>query len=97
MDSADPDQVKSALEMHGTMLGDSPASFSLFDLKNQLEVLSRQVESVATGVTGLAAQIQQIQLTLSSPGGHPDPQPPGQRAREPRLPPPETYSGNPGS
>ncbi|CAL8326388.1 unnamed protein product [Merluccius merluccius] len=41
MDPADPDQVKSALEMHGTMLGNH---------QNQLEFLSRQVESVATGV-----------------------------------------------
>ena len=88
MDPADPNQVRSVLEMQGTMLGNH---------QSQLEVISRQVESVDTSVTRLAAQLQQIQLTLSSPGGQPDPQPPVQRTREPRLPPPETYSGNPGS
>ena len=60
--------------------------------QTQLESISRHLDSIGTTVTGVAAQTQQIQLTLSQ-----GPQPAAPPAREPRLPPPETYSGDPGS
>lgn len=83
MDPADPAQLKTILDRHGAMLGKHQA---------QLESISRHVESVASTVTGVAAQTQQVQLSLSQ-----GPQPGAPPAREPRLPPPETYSGDPGS
>ena len=86
MDPAVSDQIRTILDMHGTMLGKHQA---------QLEAISSQVESVSNVVTGLAARIQQIQLALSTPS-HPA-SPPGQPTKEPRLPPPQTYAGDPGS
>ena len=86
MDPAVSDQIRTILDMHGTMLGKHQA---------QLEAISSQVESVSNVVTGFAARIQQIQLALSTPS-HPA-SPPGQPTKEPRLPPPQTYAGDPGS
>lgn len=94
MDPADANQVKSVLDLHGTMLGKH---------QTMLDTISHQVESVAASLTGLAAQNQQIQLSMSSQGttatqgaasSSSTSNPP---AREPRLPPPETYAGDPGS
>ena len=56
-----------------------------------LDTVSKQVQSVAASLTELAAQNQQIQLSLSDRGGGATSSPPlNAPAREPRLPPPET-------
>lgn len=98
MDPADSSQLKNVLDLHGNMLGKH---------QNMLDAIAKQVESVSSSLTGLATQNQQIQLSLSAQRG-----PTGQEAtatqrgstsssnppaREPRLPPPEAYAGDPGS
>lgn len=75
MDPADQQQLRSALEQQGAMLGRH----------------STQLDSVAASVRNLAAQIQPLQLSRSASSSTPA------AAHEPRLPPPEKYSGEPGT
>lgn len=68
-----------------------------------LDDISKQVDSIASTLTGLASQNQQIQLALSGQSltaaqeNATTSSTMNQPTREPRLPPPETYAGDPGS
>lgn len=95
MDPADPEHLRACLEQHGALLGRQQS----------------QLEAVAASIRDLAAQIQPLQLSHSASAAaqptQPDqPDQPAQSAetsssanpaREPRLPPPEKYSGEPGT
>lgn len=93
MDPADQDPLRSALAQQGAVLGRH---------QNQLDAMAKTMESMAASLTDLAAQIQQ--LHLSRPTNPPPPTAtttptlsPQPALHEPRLPPPERYSGEPGS
>ncbi|KAL2077728.1 hypothetical protein ACEWY4_027232 [Coilia grayii] len=95
MDPADPNFLRAALEQQGATIGRH---------QNQLDALSRTIDSLAISVTDLAAQIQQLRLSLPSdpppPMAPTAPAPPPQlplHTPEPRLSAPERYSGEPGS
>ena len=94
MESADLDQVKAVLERQGALLGRHQA---------QLQTVEDSLGAIATSITDLAAQLQQVQLALVRPpqpqlATPPDPPgPPGNLFREPRLPAPALYAGEPGT
>ncbi|KAL2080706.1 hypothetical protein ACEWY4_024499 [Coilia grayii] len=95
MDSADLNFLRAALEQQGATIGRH---------QTQLDTLSRTIDSLAISVTDLAAQIQQLRLSLPSdpplPMAPTAPAPPPQlplHTPEPRLSAPERYSGEPGS
>ena len=84
MESADLDQVKAVLERQGALLGRHQAQF---------QTVEDSLGAIATSITDLAAQLQQVQLALVRP---PQPQlatPPD----PPRLPAPALYAGEPGT
>lgn len=95
MDPADPNFFRSVLEQQDAVLGRH---------QTQLDSMTKTMESLAASVTDLAAQIQQLHLSQaattppSAPPAAPTPLPqPALHVVESRLPPPERYSGEPGS
>ena len=58
MESADLDQVKAVLERQGALLGRHQA---------QLQTVEDSLGAIATSITDLAAQLQQVQLALVRP------------------------------
>lgn len=68
--------------------------------RSQFEVVERSLEAMTTSLNNMSAQLQQIQLAQVP---QPPPPAPPQRdqphlpVREPRLPPPESYAGEPGT
>ena len=58
MESADLVQVKAVLERQGALLGQHQA---------QLQTVEDSLGAIATSITDLAAQLQQVQLALVRP------------------------------
>ena len=94
MESADLNQLKAVLERQGELLG---------RLQAQFETVERSLDAIATNITALATQLQQVQLALVPPPQPQLPTPPdppassGNPVREPRLPAPALYAGEPGT
>lgn len=93
MDSADHNPLREILARQGVMLGRHESHFSA--INHSMEQLSKTLSSVTS-------QLQQMQLGLGlrpSPDITQDPQPThtAPSVREPRLPPPESYGGEPGT
>lgn len=101
-EQASPSFLRSALEQQGTVLGRH---------QNQLESMAKNMESMRASLADLAAQIQHLHLSLTTnptppttaeatPATQAEPASvtrPTLHAHEPRLPPPERYSGEPGT
>ena len=91
MDPAEISQWKTVLEHHGVTLGRQ---------QQQLEEIGRTVTAISNGLTDLAAQVQQLQVSRAPPAAallDPVVPRPNPSVSEPRLPPPEHYSGEPGT
>ena len=93
MDSAEFDQVKTALANQGAMLANQQQNLSL--VADQLGKITDAVATLSQRVQGIADQPPQPQAEAAVPPA-PD-QPPAEPYRKPRLPNPGTYSGEPGS
>lgn len=85
MDPAGAMQSKQVLDYHGNMLGNH---------QTVLDTISNQLVSVTTTLSKLTAENQPAP---SSPGDRLSGSLPILPTREPRLPPPESYAGDPGS
>lgn len=90
MESAGTDPMKSVLEKQGMLLGRH---------QSQFEAIERSLEALTASVTDMSAQLQHVQLAQTA-----QPQPLATQAvqlpaviREPRLPPPVPYAGDPGT
>ena len=94
MDSADLRAMQAAVHEHGAMLHDQ---------QQGIQQVGHNLSSLADSVHALSTQIQQLSLQASSPPAAPastlsdQPDVPQPAAREPRLPPPQPYNGEPGS
>lgn len=92
MDSAEStqstDPVLGALTRQGELLGRH---------EHQLGAVHQSMEAFTTTVSSLSAQLQEIQLVLSAGQLTAPPPTPPQRGREPKLPPPQSYDGEPGT
>lgn len=84
MDPADLGQLRTALEAQGTLLGTH---------QGEIQQVNQNLRSMADTLTALASRIEQFQVS-SPPAPVRSPPPP---IREPRLPPPQSYNGEPGT
>lgn len=93
MDPADLELVKTAVKEQGAMLGSHQQS--LVQVNNNLGVVAEQLSSLAAQVQQLSINLPQSQPTR--PLADPAPAAPATPApfREPRLPAPQPYDGNP--
>ena len=81
MNPADPNQMRTVLEQQGISLG----------------LHQTQLKAVISSIGDLTAQIQPLQLNQSSAAAPTTSSSSPPPAHEPRLPPPEQYSGEPGT
>ena len=95
MDPAEIAQVKTALGNQGSMLANTQQNLAV--VSDHLGQLTDKVEALTQHVQGIVAHLPPPQADRAALPVPPDPAPPVQPSREPRLPNPETYSGEPGS
>ena len=94
MESADMKTMQTALREHGAMLHGQ---------QKGIQQVSQNLNTLADSVHALSTQVQQLTLQASSPPAVAETAPPNQAdapqpaAREPRLPPPQPYNGEPGT